>query len=124
MAKMALRQRPYAAFLLMLSGGIVIFLWGLLTAAFGIAIASLAAILSSALGFAALGIFSAVVGIIMGIIITYCSFRVYAKSPVDVKEWAIIAMLCSIISLVDLGGLGIGFLLAFIGSILAVTYNN
>ncbi len=106
-------EKPTAAFVLSLLGGIFILGGGLLLAFFGgiatLAIGGVGAVIGSA-------------GIATGIIVIIGSALMYS-SPRSTTAWGIVILVLSIISWVTaLGGFVIGFLLALIGGILAITF--
>ena len=63
-------------------------------------------------------------GMLFAVGIAFCAVKTNVKDPREVKRWSVIAAVLSILSLMDFGGLGIGFVLAFTGSIMALTYNS
>jgi hypothetical protein len=92
-------ESPDGAFAVSLIGGIFILLGGFIFLIFGIGI----------------------VGIICGIIIIVGAAAA-RKNPSSAKGWGIGIIVLSLVSLISLGGFGIGFLLALIGGILFVAW--
>ncbi|MCL4363361.1 DUF6114 domain-containing protein [Candidatus Marsarchaeota archaeon] len=109
-------NKPTAAFVLLLIGGIFVLLEGLVMSAIG-ALATL--IFSSGLG-----ALTGIVGIITGIIMIVSAVMVNTTDKSKIKTWSIIGLIISIVSLLGGGGLIIGFLLGLIGGILGLTYKD
>ncbi len=109
-------NKPTAAFVLLLIGGIFVLLEGLALSAIG-ALATL--ILSSGIG-----ALTGVVGIITGIIMIVSALMVNTTDKSKIKTWSIIGLIVSIVSLLGGGGVIIGFLLGLIGGILGLTYKS
>ncbi len=104
-------EKPTAAFILSLIGGMFILLWGLLIAAVGVAFGPFGG------GLAAIGGIESVLGlfiIIFGVLL-------FVMSQQHVV-FGILVLVFSIISLIGLGGLIIGFILALIGGILGIAH--
>ena len=113
-------EKPTAAMVLSLIGGLCVIFGGAAIAFFGSLVSSLniagAGAASSTL--LALGL----VGVIMGIIMIIGSIMMYSK-PTSAKMWGVIVLILAILSWVTaFGGLFIGFLLGLIGGILALTF--
>ena len=113
-------DKPTAAMVLSLIGGLFVIFGGAALAFAGSIIGSFnvtgAASASSTV--LALGI----VGVIMGIIMVVGGFMMYSK-PTSAKMWGVIVLILAIISWVTaIGGFFIGFLLGLIGGILALTF--
>jgi len=124
MAKQALRVRPSLASYMMLIGSVLIFIEGLLSIMALLLVTPILSVLSEALGLPYFGAPSSVLGMLLAIGIAFCAIRTNVKEPWEVRRWSTIAVVLSILSLVDFGGFGIGFVLAFAGSIMALTYNS
>lgn len=116
---MAEKDYPSTAFILSLIGGIFILLGGIYEAAITALIGTAALALFPGLG--ALLIALAVVALLFGLIILVGAFMLRSK-PQSSKTWGIVILLLAIISLVGGGGFFIGFILALIGGILAITW--
>lgn len=110
---------PSTAFILSLIGGIFILLAGLVEAALAAAIG--AAFLAIVPGLGALFIGLAVLALILGLIVIYGAFQLRSH-PESAKTWGILILVFAIVSWVGGGGFFIGFLLALIGGILALTW--
>ncbi|MBS7621927.1 hypothetical protein KEJ32_07445 [Candidatus Bathyarchaeota archaeon] len=115
-------ERPTAAFVLSLIGGILILLGG-------IASAILAGMLSGAImlvpflgGLGALVIIIGILGLIFGIIILIGAVMINSGEPSKVRTGSIIVLIFSILSLFIGGGFIIGFILALVGSILGLVW--
>ncbi len=124
MAKQALRVRPSLASYMMLIGSALIFIQGLLSIMTRSLVAPLLSMLSSALGLPYFGAPSSVLGMLIAVGIAFCAIRTNVKEPWEVRRWSTFAVVLSILSLIDFGGFGLGFVLAFAGSIMALTYNS
>lgn len=108
------KDKPTAAFVLSLIGGIFILLGG-------IVIAFVGALATLAIGGVGIAIGGA--GIAMGLVIIVGSVMMESNPDTHVA-WGVIILILSIFSwLTALGGFVIGFLLGLIGSILALTYH-
>ena len=113
-------DKPTAAMVLSLIGGLFVIFGGAALAFVGSLIGSLNVTGTGAASSTALGL--GIAGVIMGIIMVVGGFMMYSK-PTSAKMWGVIVLILSIISWVTaLGGFLIGFLLGLIGSILALTF--
>ena len=113
-------DKPTAAMVLSLIGGLFVIFGGAALAFVGSLIGSLNVTGTGAASNTALGL--GIAGVIMGIIMVVGGFMMYSK-PTSAKMWGVIVLILSIISWVTaLGGFFIGFLLGLIGSILALTF--
>ena len=113
-------DKPTAAMVLSLIGGLFVIFGGAALAFVGSLIGSLNVTGTGAASSTALGL--GIAGVIMGIIMVVGGFMMYSK-PTSAKMWGVIVLILSIISWVTaLGGFFIGFLLGLIGSILALTF--
>ena len=102
-------DKPTAAFVLGLIGGIFMLLSGV-AAAVGFSF-----LLGSA------GAIFGVIGLIFGLIVLIGSIMLYQK-PESHTMWGVIILILAIVDLPGFWGFGIGSLLAFIGAILALVY--
>jgi hypothetical protein len=102
-------DKPIAAFVLSLIGGIFILLGGV---AFAIGFSFV---------FGSAGAVFGIIGVIMGIIVLLGAVMLYQK-PQSHTMWGVIILILSIIAFPAAWGFGIGSLLAFIGAILALVY--
>ncbi len=105
--------KPTAAFILSLIGGILILLWGLVLFAIGVAISSFV------FGGGVLVIGG--VEIVCGLIIMIAGILLYVN-PEQHTMFGVLVVVLSIVSLIGLGGLLLGFILALIGGILGITH--
>jgi len=105
-----LEEKPTAAFVLSLIGGILVLLGGLLWAAIG----AFVAIFLGSVG-ALFGIFA-----IFGIIIIIGAIMMYSQ-PRSAKTWGIIVLILGVISLLGIVTT-LGGLLSLIGGILAIVW--
>ncbi len=109
-------NKPTAAFVLLLIGGIFVLLEGLALSAIG-ALATL--IIASGIGALA-----GILGIITGIVMIVSALMVNTTDKSKIKTWSIIGLVVSIVSLLGGGGVILGFLLGLIGAILGLTYKG
>lgn len=113
-------DKPTAAMVLSLIGGLFVIFGGIFLAFVGSLISSLNVTGTGAASSTALGL--GIAGVIMGIIMVVGAFMMYSK-PTSAKMWGVIVLILSIISWVTaVGGFFIGFLLGLIGAILALTF--
>ena len=116
-------EKPTAAYLLVMVGGVFVLLGGFMTIVFG----DLFGGMMLRFGYPAMtGIFSVlwIIGIISGLLMIISASRINSPKKSVVTEWSVIAPVFSMISLFDMGGLWIGFILGFIGSILGIAYGS
>jgi len=104
-----LADKPTAAFVLSLIGGIIMLVIAIL------ATVGLSFLLGS--GGAIIGI----VGVVFGLIVIIGGVMLY-QNPASHTMWGVIILVLAIIDFPGLWGFGIGSLLAFIGAILALVY--
>ena len=115
-------EKPTAAMVLSLIGGICVMLGGAFIAFVGSIVSSFGYLANGGTNGGTLVTVFGVVGIIMGIIMVVGGFMMYSK-PTSAKMWGIIVLILSILSWVTaVGGLVIGFLLGLIGGILAIVF--
>ena len=113
-------DKPTAAMVLSLIGGLFVIFGGIFLAFVGSLISSLNITGTGAASSTALGL--GIVGVIMGIIMVVGGFMMYSK-PTSAKMWGVIVLILSLVSWVTaVGGFFIGFLLGLIGAILALTF--
>ncbi len=111
-------KKPKIAFIMLLIGGILVFLLSVMTligAAFGALIVpalSGAASLSGSLGF------------ISGIFMMLSAVGIYTSAGPKIQQWSVVGLVFTIVSIANLGGFGIGFILGLIGSIMGLTYDS
>jgi len=105
-------DKPTAAFVLSLIGGIFMIIGGVAVAFAGSLLSSLIGSIGTAIG---------IVGVVMGLIVLLGAIMLYQK-PQSHTMWGVIILILSIIPLPAAWGFGIGSLLAFIGAILALVY--
>ena len=106
---MNLADKPTAAFVLSLIGGIFLLLGGAL------------ATVGFSFVFGGLGAIFGIVGVIFGLIVIIGAVMLYQK-PQSHTMWGVVILILSIIAFPSLWGFGIGSMLAFIGAILALVY--
>ena len=102
-------EKPTAAFVLGLIGGIFMLLSGI------------AAAVGFSLFLGSAGAIFGIVGLIFGLIVLIGSIMLYQK-PQSHTMWGVIILILAIVDLPGFWGFGIGSLLAFIGAILALVY--
>ncbi len=113
------KGRPTAAFAVTLIGGIVILSGGIVTGILGLAV-------SSVFGFGSVPILvgayaSSVIGLVCGVIVIISSVMLDTKDKARITEWSTVGLIFSVLSLFDLGGFGVGFILGLIGSLLGLS---
>lgn len=102
-------DKPTAAFVLSLIGGILMLLGGVaVTVGFSFLFGGVGAVIG-------------IIGVIMGLIVLLGAVMLYQK-PENHTMWGVIILILSIVALPAAWGFGIGSLLAFIGAILALVY--
>lgn len=106
-------EKPTAAFVLSLIGGIFMLIGGIVVATVGAIISTV--ILSG------VGIVIGIIGIVFALIVIIGSIMLY-NNPNSHTMWGVIILILSIIDFPGAWGIGIGSLLAFIGAILALVY--
>jgi len=115
-------EKPTAAFVLSLIGGIIYLLVGIVIAviaAFLGALASFADMGAVGLGVAAVG----AVGLVCGIIMIIGAVMMNSSERSRVRTGAILVLILTIVgAFFTIGGFVIGFILALIGSILGLTW--
>jgi Family of unknown function (DUF6114)/zinc-ribbon domain len=115
-------DKPTAAMVLSLIGGIFVILGGVFIAFVGSLVSSFGYLANGGTNGGTVVTAFGVVGIIMGLIMIVGGFMMYSK-PTSAKMWGVIVLILSILSWVTaVGGLFIGFLLGLIGGILALTF--
>ena len=113
-------DKPTAAMVLSLIGGLFVIFGGATLAFAGSIIGSLNLTGASSASNTVLAL--GIVGAIMGVIMIVGALMMYTK-PTSSKMWGIIVLILAIISWVTaIGGFFIGFLLGLIGGILALTF--
>lgn len=121
-------EKPTAAFVLSLIGGILILIGGLLYAIVGAYcgafISMFESIAPGAMGLGALIFVMMALGVIFGIIVIVGSAMIYQAEPSKVKTGSILVIIFSILSLFTAGSGGfiVGFVLGLIGGILGLVW--
>lgn len=126
-------NKPTAAFVLTLIGGIFVLLAGLVILAIG-ALFGAAASAAGAAGFTVPGMLFGgagylvvalgVVGLVLGILLIVASTKINSTDASKIKLWSILALVFSLISLAAGAGFFIGFVLALVGSILGLVHKG
>jgi len=120
--RLNLGDKPTAAMVLSLIGGICVIIGGAFIAFVGSLVSSFGYLANGGTSGGSTVTAFGVVGIIMGLIMVVGSFMLYSK-PTRAKMWGIIILVLSILSWVTaVGGLVIGFILGLIGGILAIMF--
>jgi hypothetical protein len=115
-------DKPTAAMVLSLIGGIFVILGGAFIAFVGSLVSSFGYLANGGTSGGTAVTIVGVVGVIMGLIMVVGGFMLYSK-PSSAKMWGIIILILSILSWVTaVGGLVIGFILGLVGGILAIVY--
>jgi len=115
-------ERPTAAFVLSLIGGILILIGSLISSILAGLFGGLLMIAPFLGGLGALVIFIAVLGVIFGIIVIIGAVMINSGDPSRVRTGSIVVLIFSILSLFTGGGFIIGFILALVGSILGLVW--
>jgi hypothetical protein len=116
------KNEPVTAFLFTLMGGMFILIGGIISTYFGpgrlpIGYANNAGVIGFLGNFSA---FYGFIGILSGLLLLVCSYELHTKDKTKVKIWSTIALGASVLSIFDLGGFIIGFIIAVIGSIMGL----
>jgi hypothetical protein len=120
--RLNLADKPTAAMVLSLLGGIFVILGGLFIAFVGSFVASFGYLANGGANPGTVVTIVGVVGIIFGLIMIVGAVMMYSN-PTSAKMWGIIVLVLSILSwFTAVGGLVIGFLLGLIGGILAIVF--
>jgi len=116
-------ERPTAAFVLSLIGGIFILIGSLIVSAFAGIVGGAMMLIPFLGGFGALLIFLGIIGVVFGIIIIIGAVMINSGDPSRVRTGSILVLIFSILSLFTTsGGFIVGFILALIGSILGLVW--
>lgn len=108
-------ERPTAAFVLSLIGGVIVLCVGIIISLAG-------ALISSIVGLGGLGAILGVFGIICGILMVVGAAMLYSR-PQQHRMWSAIVLVFSILSWFGAaGGLFIGLILGLIGGILGIIW--
>jgi hypothetical protein len=115
-------DKPTAAMVLSLIGGIFVLLGGAFIAFVGSLVSSFGYLANGGTSGGTTVTIVGFIGVIMGLIMIVGAFMLYSK-PSSAKMWGIIILILSILSwFTAVGGLVIGFILGLIGGILAIVY--
>lgn len=121
MAGGRLKERPMMAFILMLSGGLFILLGSVSSLLLSTVFRSLITqMITHMYGYGFYGFALAAAGMLFGLLVMYSAFMVNTTDIEKVRKWSTVGLICSVLSLIDFGGFGIGFVLAFAGSVAAM----
>jgi hypothetical protein len=104
-----LAEKPTAAFVLSLIGGIIMLLVAILVT------------IGFSFAFGGVGTIIGIVGVVFGLIVVLGSIMLY-QNPASHTMWGVIILVLAIVDLPGVWGFGLGSLLAFIGAILALVY--
>jgi hypothetical protein len=116
-------ERPTAAFVLSLIGGIFILIGSLIVSTLAGVVGGAMMLIPFLGGFGALLIFLGILGVILGIIIIIGAIMINSGDPSRVRIGSILVLIFSILSLFTTnGGFIVGFILALIGSILGLVW--
>ena len=121
-----LEERPTAAFILSLLGGIFMILSGSLTLFFVNVISygmGYSPYRWGMMGWGMMGFLPWfwIIGLVSGVIVLIGAAMLYTR-PEESATWGVLILVFSIISLLGMGGFFIGFLLGLIGGILAIVW--
>ncbi|MEL9940217.1 MAG: hypothetical protein QW348_02585 [Ignisphaera sp.] len=120
-------ERPTAAFVLSLIGGLLITIESIIAIiviklASDIATSMVPGINASISAISGLVMAVSVLGIVLGIIIVIGSLQIRSGVPNKVRTWSIIVLVLSVISVFTGGGFFIGFILGLVGGILGLVW--
>lgn len=119
-------EKPTAAFVLSLIGGIFIMLAGIVVAAVAAILGATTWALIPGIGATIGGLVIALgtLGLIFGILIIIGAIQINTGEPGRVRTWSIVIIVLSVLSLfVCGGGFVIGFVLALVGGILGLVWS-
>lgn len=114
------RNYPSTAYILALIGAIFIVLEGIAE----LALASAGAALVASFGYGGLAAIILALGVallLVGIVVLYGSLQLRSH-PESAHTWGVLILVLAVVSLVGGGGFFIGFILALVGGILALTW--
>ena len=115
------KRKPTVAFALTMLGGILIMVFGVFTLAVGVIASNLGGLIR--LLMFGTGI-SGAIGVVTGAVIVLAAAFLNTTDREKVEVWSIIAVVLSVVSLLNTGGVLAGFLLALIGGILGLTHSG
>lgn len=113
------KGKPTSAFSITLIGGIIILIGGILTGVFGLVVGTVFGLGNAPVMIGTWA--STVIGIVSGIIVIVSAIMLDTKDKAKITEWSTVALIFTVISLFDLGGFGVGFILGLIGSLLGIS---
>lgn len=116
-------EKPTAAFVLSLIGGILILINGLILAIGAGVVAGIAAMVPG-IGPAISGLIMglAVLNLLMGVLVIVGAIMINSGVLNKVRMWSILVIIFSVISFLGGGGFIIGFVLALVGGILGLVW--
>ncbi len=114
MASSKTMEKPTAAFVLTLIGGIIILIAGLVSIVVGLLIGFMHV--------SFLLVASGLVGTACGVLVTLSSVLMHTTKSSVRSKWSIIALVFAVVSLFNLGGFLAGFILALVGSIIGLVH--
>ena len=127
-------EKPTAAFVLVLIGGIIVLIGALLAVSGLLVTLNASNAIASAYGgyynnsavngALYLGIGLALASLVAGVLMIISSIKLNSTNVAVVKKWSIVALVFTLVSLTTFGGFVIGFILGLIGSILGLTYKG
>jgi MFS family permease len=109
------KEKPTAGFILTLLGGLLILVSGLISVTAGL-------LISSVLHISALFIASGSLGIICGAVVIASSVLMHDEENKKRKNWSVVALVFGILSLVNLGGFLVGFILTLVGGVFGLAH--
>ncbi len=116
------KNRPVAAFAITLTGGTIILLGGVFSMVFTL-------LANFLVGGSEWPVFigaysSGLLGLVSGAVVVLAAFKYNIKDKKGMTEWATAAIIFSVISLLNLGGLGVGFTLGLIGGLIGLRHGD
>ncbi len=116
------KNRPVAAFAMTLTGGTIVLIGGVLSLVFTLLENFLFG--GGTWPFFVAAYSSGILGLISGAVIVLAAFKYNLRDKKATTEWATAAVIFSVISLLNLGGLLVGFILGLIGGLLGLRHGE
>lgn len=116
-------EKPVAAFILSLLGGVFVLAAGIVIALFASAIGLVLVRFTPWIGGAV--IILGFTGLILGVLMIIGAVQIGTGEPNKVRTWSIVIIVLSVLSLfVVFGGFIVGFILGLVGGILGLTWKS
>jgi len=115
-------QKPTAAFVLSIIGGVLILIGAIVVAAVAGIVGGLLSLVPFVGIFGGLAIIFGVLGLVFAIAVMYGAVMINSGEPQKVRTGSILVLAFSILSLITGGGFVIGLILGLIGGILGIIW--